>query len=379
MLFEDIIGHDQIASRLRSAARTGRVAHASLFDGPEGCGALNLARAYARYLHCSSPTEADACGSCDSCKAHTSLQHPDLHWCFPFFKSDKSDTATSQPFQSLWRSLLLESPHFGIEEWVEAIGADRKQLFISVHEALEINRKLGLKAFKGGRKILICWLPETMSVDTANKMLKLIEEPTDGTVMLFVSEHSDQLLATIRSRVQSVRIPRLEDALAIQAVEQLTGLDASAAEELAGVVEGNLAAAMRLASAGGAAPDHALFVEWMRACWAKKGVDFMEQSERFSKPGREGMKRFIQYALHMVRQCIVGNYGAMDAVRLTARERDFAEKFAPFIHHGNVLEMQQLLETAYRDIAGNVNGKLVFLDLSVKLNALLRRTTEVPA
>lgn len=376
MHFRDVIGHHALGEQLRAAAQSQRVAHASLFDGPEGCGSLALARAYARYLHCESPTPDDACGRCPSCRAHDALQHPDLHWTFPVFKGEKADAALSQPFSAAWRNLLLERPHFGLEEWVEAIGADKKQLFISVHEALEINRKLGLKAFKGGRKVLICWLPETMRVDTANKMLKLIEEPTDGTVMLFVSEHYDQLLATIRSRVQAVRVPRLDEALAGEAIERMTGLDAAASLELAGVVEGNLAAALRLVGAGGAAPDHELFVDWMRACWGMKGAELVDQSERFAKPGREAMKRFLQYALHMVRQCIVGNYGAFEAVRLTARERAFAEKFAPFIHHGNVLEMQQLVEAAYRDIAGNVNGKLVFMDLSIKLNGLLRRPSE---
>jgi DNA polymerase-3 subunit delta' len=374
MFFRDVIGHQEIGAQLRAAVQSNRVAHAFLFDGPEGCGALGLARAYARYLHCLEPVANDACGSCESCKAHDSMQHPDLHWSFPFFKGEKSDTAVSQPFQATWRKLLMEQPHFGLEEWVEAIGADKKQLFISVHEALEINRKLGLKSFKGGRKILICWLPETMRVDTANKMLKLIEEPTDGTVMLFVSEHMDQLLATIRSRVQAVKVPRLNEADAASTIERMTGMDAAAAAELAGVVDGNLASALRLAAAGGAAPDHELFVSWMRACWGLKGAELLEQSDQFAKPGREAMKRFLIYALHMVRQCIVGNYGAMDAVRLTGRERAFAEKFAPFIHHGNVVEMQQLIEAAHRDIAGNVNGKLVFLDLSNKLHALLKRT-----
>jgi DNA polymerase-3 subunit delta' len=60
---------------------------------------------------------------------------------------------------------------------------------------------------------------------------------------------------------------------------------------------------------------------------------------------------------------------------LTPAERTFAEKFAPFIHHGNAIEIQQLLENAHRDIAGNVNGKLVFLDLSAQVSLLLRKPT----
>jgi len=373
MRFSEIIGYSDIAARLRIGARSGRVAHAQLFDGPEGSGALALARAYAQYLHCEQPTELDSCGTCSSCKAHARLEHPDLHWGFPFFKADGQEKAISQPFQLAWREMLLEKPFFGMEEWTQAIGSDRKQLFISVHEALEINRKLGLKSFKGGWKVLILWLPEAMRVDTANKMLKLIEEPTDRTIMLFVSEHYDSLLATIRSRVQAIRVPRLEDVAAAEQIEKLTGLEAKASEDLARVVEGNMASALRLASAGGATPDHELFVQWMRACYGSNAGALVTLADQFAKPGREAMKRFLIYAMHMVRQCIVGNYGAMNLVRLTGQERAFAEKFAPFIHHGNVSHLFQEFEKAHGDISGNVNGKLVFMDLSVQVNLLLRK------
>ena len=373
MRFSEIIGYSDIAARLRIGARSGRVAHAQLFDGPEGSGALALARAYAQYLHCEQPTELDSCGTCSSCKAHARLEHPDLHWGFPFFKADGEEKAISEPFQLAWREMLLEKPFFGMEEWTQAIGSDRKQLFISVHEALEINRKLGLKSFKGGWKVLILWLPEAMRVDTANKMLKLIEEPTDRTIMLFVSEHYDSLLATIRSRVQAIRVPRLEDVAAAEQIEKLTGLEAKASEDLARVVEGNMASALRLASAGGATPDHELFVQWMRACYGSNAGALVTLADQFAKPGREAMKRFLIYAMHMVRQCIVGNYGAMNLVRLTGQERAFAEKFAPFIHHGNVSHLFQEFEKAHGDISGNVNGKLVFMDLSVQVNLLLRK------
>ena len=84
---------------------------------------------------------------------------------------------------------------------------------------MEVNRKLGLRAFYGGWKVWICWLPETMRVDTANKFLKLMEEPSDRTVMLFVSEHPDRLLATIQSRVQLVHVPSLRDEEAARGLE----------------------------------------------------------------------------------------------------------------------------------------------------------------
>jgi DNA polymerase-3 subunit delta' len=212
-----------------------------------------------------------------------------------------------------------------------------------------------------------------MRVDTANKMLKLIEEPTDRTVMLFVSEQANQLLATIRSRVQMVQVPRLGLEEAAAGLQTRFAVGEEEARGLLHVTDGNIAGALRMRGEEGTDEDYRLFVAWMRACYANDSVTTVALSDDFAKPGREGMKRFVRYALHMLRQCIVGNYGAQYLVRLTDAERQFAVKFAPFIHHGNVLEMQEVLERAHRDIAGNVNGKLVFMDISARLNILLRK------
>ena len=373
MLFSDVVAQTNLSNRLREGIRSGKVAHAQLFDGAEGSGALALARAYAQYLHCTNKTDDDSCGECDSCVAHSKLQHPDLHWSFPFFKKDSSGKSVSDPFQSSWRDMMLEGAYIGAEEWLNKIGADKKQLFISVDEALEINRKLGIKAFHGGYKVLILWLPETMRVDTANKLLKLIEEPTDKTVMLFVSSNSDRLLATILSRLQRVKIPRLSDEDAASGLAKITGITLDKAMGWVHVTEGNITAAKRLADSGTETPDLELFSSWMRACWARDAEAMMRQTNEFAAPGREAQKRFITYALHMVRQCIVGNYGATSLVRLTPGEQAFLSKFAKFIHHQNVVKISSLLEAAHRDIVGNVNSKIVFMDLSVQIHMLLRK------
>ena len=371
MLYAEVVGHEALGAKLRESVRSGRVAHAQLFEGHEGAGALALARAHAQYLTCEQPTEADSCGQCTSCKAHAKMQHPDLHWCFPFFKADGQEKATSEPHQSTWREAMLEGPYLGVEDWLDRLGADRKQLFISVDEALEVNRKLGLKAFHGGWKVWICWLPETMRVDTANKFLKLMEEPTDRTVMLFVTQHPDRLLATIRSRVQRIHVPNLRPEEAAQGLVQRWGVDAGMAASLAHVSDGNLAQALRMAKAGQDQPDLERFSAWMRSCWARDGRAMVEGSESFASLGREGQKRFLHYALHLVRQSIVGHYGAKELVRLTPAESAFLAKFSKFIHHYNVMALREALEEAHSDVAGNVNGKLVFVDLSLRVHRLL--------
>lgn len=377
MLFADVVGHEALGAKLREAIRSERVAHAQLFEGHEGAGALALARAYAQYLTCQAPAESDSCGACTSCKAHAKMQHPDLHWCFPFFKADGQEKATSEPHQGTWREAMLEGAYLGVEDWLDRLGADRKQLFISVDEALEVNRKLGLKAFHGGWKIWICWLPEMMRVDTANKFLKLMEEPTDRTVMLFVTEHPDRLLATIRSRVQRIHVPNLSAEQATLGLTSKWGLDGALAQSLAHVSDGNVTQALRMAKVGQDQPDLDRFSAWMRACWTRDGQAMVEGSESFGALGREGQKRFLHYALHLVRQSIVGHYGATSLVRLTPSEQSFLTKFSKFIHHDNVQALREALEEAHGDVAGNVNGKLVFVDLSLRVHQLLRMPASV--
>ena len=211
-----------------------------------------------------------------------------------------------------------------------------------------------------------------MRVDTANKFLKLMEEPTDQTVMLFVTQHADRLLATMRSRVQRIHVPNLGLETAAQGLVDKFGITPDLASSLAHVSDGNLAMALRRAKAGSDQPDLDRFSAWMRACWARDGQAMVQGSDDFASLGREGQKRFLHYALHLVRQSIVGHYGAHTLVRLTEGEQDFLAKFSKFIHHDNVLELRQALEGAHSDVAGNVNGKLVFVDLSLRVHRLLR-------
>jgi len=377
MRYADVIGHEALGSKLRESVRSGRVAHAQLFEGREGAGALALARAHAQHLTCEQPSSEDSCGQCSSCKAHAKVQHPDVHWCFPFFKADGQEKATSEPHQGTWREAMIEGAYLGVEDWLDRLGADRKQLFISVDEALEVNRKLGLKAFHGGWKIWICWLPEMMRVDTANKFLKLMEEPTDQTVMLFVTEHPDRLLSTIRSRVQRIHVPSLSTEEAVHGLTAQWGMEPALAQSMAHVTDGNVAQALRMARAGESQPDLDRFSAWMRACWSRDGRAMVEGSEAFATLGREGQKRFLHYALHLVRQSIVGHFGAKSLVRLTQPEQSFLANFSKFIHHDNVLELRQALEDAHGDVAGNVNGKLVFVDLSLRVHRLLRTPASV--
>ncbi len=371
-VLQEAVGQEALTARLFERADAGTLAHAMLFTGPPGRGGLALALALARRLHCTSPQGGGACGVCPACQQHAQFQHPDLHFTFPVIKAPGKDKALSADQLGTWRALLREvGPHFDMADLRERMALGNKQPFISVHEAADILRRLSLTAHAGGWKVQIIWGAHAMRTDTANKLLKVIEEPPAKTVFILMADSTENLLATILSRTQIVPVPPVEPA----GVQQwLAGMQAQPdkVSDAVALCEGDLAKARRLVSED-AAGEFAMFVDWMRTNFARDGRKATAMADAFHDLGREDQKQFLAFALHMVRQCIVGNYGAAGAVKLRASERSFAEKFAPYIHHGNVVEMQAELEKAARDVTGNVYGRTVFLDLSMKMMELLHR------
>jgi len=213
MFFRDIPGQKEIKESLIRTVREGRVSHAQLFYGPEGSGKLALALAYAQYISCTDQQENDSCGKCLSCIKYAKLVHPDLHFVFPATtpSATKSDETPVEKAIEKWREIILENPYFDQYQWYDRIGIENKQGLIGVKESAEIIRKLNMKPYESDFKILIMWLPERMNPTAANKLLKMVEEPPVGTVFLLVSEVHGEVLPTILSRTQLIKIPRLTD------------------------------------------------------------------------------------------------------------------------------------------------------------------------
>ena len=365
------IGQEGLASRLARHAEAGSLAHALLLTGSPGRGGLALTLALAKQLHCQT-SDAEACGTCPSCQQHDQLQHPDLHFTFPVAKPAGKDKALSSDQLDVWRALLMEKgPHVDMADLRERMALGNKQPYISVHEAQDIQRRLSLTAHAGGWKVQVIYGAQFMRVDTANKLLKLLEEPPKKTLFVLLADNTEALLATILSRTQIVSVPPIP-AAAIRRQLESEGGTAEAIGDAVALCDGDLAEARRLLHSD-AAEEFEMYVEWMRTCYARDGRKAAGMADRFHDLGREAQKQFLAYALHMVRQCIVGNYGAKSAVRLRAAEQGFAKKFAAFIHHGNVIDMQSILERAAREVAGNVYGRTVFLDLSMRMMELLHR------
>ncbi|MDQ3048847.1 MAG: DNA polymerase III subunit delta', partial [Bacteroidota bacterium] len=264
MLFKEIIGQQAAKERLIRSVKEGRISHAQLFLGPQGCGSLALAVAYAQFISCSNKQEDDSCGTCSSCIKCNKLVHPDLHFVYPVALSEK--VRTSSAVASQWREAFLDNPYITLFQWFESLSAENKQAVIGTEESGEILRKLSLTTYEAEYKIMIIWQAEKMNQQSANKLLKILEEPPDKTLFLLIVESEEQLLRTILSRTQLIKINRIADEELSEALVNIHGLSADAAEKTAHLADGNYAEALLLISENeNASQNLASFQKLMRA------------------------------------------------------------------------------------------------------------------
>ena len=378
MLFKDVLGLEHIKKHLVTTAETGRVAHAQLFIGPEGSGTLPMAVAYAQYILCGN-AHGENNGENVACNTKcNSLTHPDLHFAFPVSNSDKVKShAVSDNYLQEWRQFVLEQPYGNLFDWYRHIGIEKKQGQIGVDEAHDIVKKLSLKSYEGGYKVLILWMAEKMNISASNKLLKLIEEPPAKTVLLLIAEDEEQLINTIRSRCQILHFPQLAEQVIVDALTE-KGSQKNDVHAIAQEANGNFNKALDLLNKD--SEDlifERWFVQWVRSAFKAKGnkgavQELVMWSDEVAKTGREVQKQFLHYCLGMMRQSLMLNFNAKELVHSKIHMEDFSlAKFAPFVHENNILDIVAELEKAIFHVERNGNAKLIFTDLSIKLTRLL--------
>ncbi|KQC30618.1 ATP-binding protein [Flagellimonas eckloniae] len=378
MLFKDVLGLGHIKNHLTTTANLARVAHAQLFVGPEGCGTLPMAIAYAQYLLCSN-SEGENEGGNVACNTKcNSLTHPDLHFVFPVSNSDKVKShAVSDHYIEDWRQFVKEQPYGNLFDWYRLIGIEKKQGQIGVDEAQDVVKKLSLKSYEGGYKVLIIWMAEKMNIASSNKLLKLIEEPPNKTVLLLIAEDEEQIINTIRSRCQILHFPQLSESdISEELVKR--GSTEPEAHSIAQEANGNFNKALDLVNKD--SEDLVFerwFVQWVRSAFKAKGnkgaiQELILWSDEVAKTGREVQKQFLQYCITIMRQALLLNYKADKLVYLKMHLEGFdLKKFAPFVHENNILEIVEEIEKAIFHVERNGNSKIIFTDLSIKLTRLL--------
>ncbi len=365
MTFNDVIGQEDAKQRLLQMVDEERLPHALMLCGPAGSGKLALAVAFACHLLRTPQSEAML----------KNLSHPDLHFTYPTIKTPSMGSdhqPVSEDFAHEWHDLLVRSPYFSMDQWMDAIGAANQQAIITAGESDELTRKLSLKSSQGGYKVSIIWLPERMNLASANKLLKLLEEPPRQTVFIMVSQEPDQLLDTIRSRTQRIDVKKIDTEAIEQALVSLRGIDADMARRIARVANGNWLKALEELDTGN--ENRAffdMFVLLMRLAYMRNIHDLKKWCDTAASFGREKQKRMLTYFLRLVRENFVYNFNNPELNYMTQEEEDFARNFARFINEANVVEISELLQLCIRDIGQNANAKIVFFDMTLKMIVLL--------
>jgi DNA polymerase-3 subunit delta' len=373
MQFAEIHGLTNLKQRLIHSVKENRIPHAQLFVGPEGSAALPLVIAFAQFLACKNRTDQDSCGSCGSCIKFKKLIHPDLHFSIPVNWEKVTTELNTLPFLEKWRAELLKNPYLGIDQWVDAIDIGNKQPFISNYEAHEIIKRLGFKAFESEYKFMVIWLPEKMRTEGANRILKTLEEPPEKTIIFLVCQHPEELLATILSRTQLMKVPAYTASEAAQVLHVQSGLPLEHCTMAAEVAEGNLAQARwMLENSEEADQQLELFRNWMLYCYGFQVGDLLKITDQFAKEGREWQKGFFAYALYMIRQTMLMNHQPQ-LNRLTTGERSFLQKFSRFFHPGNYSVISGYINEASAHIERNGHPKIVFLDTSLQISDVFRK------
>ncbi len=368
IFFKDIIGQRGVIEQLRRSVDDNRLAHALLITGPRGNGKLAIAIALANYLLCGKGN-GDACGVCPACVKLGKFIHSDLHFVFPVKKKKSgSDNPVSDDYIAEWREMLSKGAYFSYDDWLAKLNLDNQQPMIYERESSEILHKLSMQSREGGWKVVIIWLPEKMKEVGSNKLLKIIEEPPKDTLFLLVSEEPDKIIATIQSRTQRVEVPRIAQEDMENALQSRLGLSFEDAKMIAQQSAGNWEQAEELISLS---DDKALYLELfmqlMRIAYARNIREMKAWSEQVAALGRERQKRLLEYCQRMIRENFIMNFKENEMNYMSQAERNFSVRFSPFVNERNIFGIMEELSEAQRHIEQNVNAKMVFFDMSLRM------------
>ncbi len=382
MLFSEVIGQLEIKTKLRNLVEQNRLSHALLLNAPEGAGGLPLAFAFSQFLVCervsgfSSQNEfpVESCNVCPGCIKAAKMIHPDIHYSYPVVSLKSGDKPVSADFISEWREFNSQFPYGTIFDWLQFIRAENKQGNITAQECNEINRKLSLKSFESGYKILIMWMPEYLG-NEGNKLLKLIEEPPPDTLFILVSENENQVLPTILSRLQIIRLPRPSVPEIQEALISRAGVAPEQARQLAAVSEQNYREALNLLQH--AQDDwQGLLREWLNAILKTGPVAQVKWVDEMGKTGREKQKQFLQYFIHLLEQAIRLRMMDRDLADLPEKEKDFANRLNKIADLAAQQAIVQELNKSIYYIERNAHAKMLFHALTIRLYHILASREE---
>lgn len=394
MVFKDIIGQASVKAHLIDMVQQNRLSHALLFLGKEGSGALPLAINFAQFVvsqPAASEPVADLFGgftAIESGPAYKSPQdlaedpsylraakllHPDLHFSYPVISKKPGEKPVSADYIADWRDFYSQFPYGNIYDWLQFIGAENKQGNITAEECNEIIHKLSLKSFESAYKVLVLWMPEYLGKE-GNKLLKLIEEPPPNTLFILVAESEEQILPTLLSRCQLIKVPLLSNEEIEEALFERAKASKETASQIAGIAEGNYREALQLLQHS-EEDWHSYLREWLNATLKGGPIAQVKFTEEAAKLGREKQKQFLRYFNHLLQMSIRIKIHGADQVKMGDQEKDFAIRLNKIASVSQQQAIIEELDKASYYIERNANGKMLFQALTLKLYHIIQNKT----
>ncbi len=368
MRFSDVVGQEELKKQLINMVQNNRLSHALMFHGLEGFGKKALALAFAQYIVCQNRTEYDSCGECPACRKSSKMVHPDIHYSFPIIRQKSPQKSYSDLFIDEWREIMSESPYFTYQDWNQIVSDGSKRSSIYVDESNEIIKKLNFKAFESDYKVMLIWLPEKMNLETANKLLKTLEEPYPKTVLLLISERPQDLLSTIISRVQQIKVAPIENEPLKTFLQSKYQLDDTLADYAVKYAKGSVPKAIEaVCQSENNEMYHDWFVQFMRLSFQNKMLELIALNDEIVSSKKNDIQGFLEYSIRYIRDNYMINKDMSDLVALIGKEEDFSSKFSNFINDINIETIYTSFNERINQLNRNANAKIQFQILAIEI------------
>ena len=367
MQFSDFPGQNSATILLKGMLAADRLPHALLFVGPEGCGKLGVALCLAQSVLCPNvDKDYNACGNCNQCVKSKKLQHPDLHFSFPYVGKDYR----SDDFVKEWKEAVLENPYLNYDLWSNILKVENKQGNIYKNECVNIIKKLSFKRYEGAKKIMVIWMAEFLGIE-GNRLLKLIEEPPEDTQFILIAENTEKVLNTILSRCQLIKFNKISDIALSTYLASKYGMNEERAKEVAFFSNGNMLDALSGIEQVGKG-EFDLFIDWLRKAYQGKPADLVKKAEEIATLGKDAIKQVFSYGLQFLAEINRLKILGPKHSRLSGKTLDSAEKLKNLLNLKAIEQMQQLLDESSYHLERNANAKLLILNMGIQMNAIFR-------
>ncbi len=357
-----LYNNQPLLDQLATAIDREKLHHANLISSGPGEEGLVVGLALATRILCDTQKH---CGTCKSCKQASTLQHPDLHFSFPFVSGRASGTADD--FLPDFRIALGKNKHLDPDGWQQNITSKNQQLQIPVKEIQNIHKKLSLTAASGKNRVLLLWLPEQIKTQASNKLLKLVEEPLPKTYIILVTHQKARLLPTIVSRCAPWRCKPLEER---HFLAHFKDQPETTAKLLAMVFAPNLGAAIS-ASEDLESTQIDVFARWMRVCFKGEPTEISDVVSSLSGLTKETLKTLILRSQHFLER---GFYHGVQNTPVQASDLGAinVQKLSSAVRPAGAMAIYRVLSACLYDLERNIHLKTALTFASFKLHKAFR-------